>query len=87
MHKFYSEYILTIYIVYNLVLVDCKWAEWGAAEACSKTCGGGDRVKRRSKLVEDKDGGKCIGESTNTETCNTASCSGNIQYHFNVMPK
>ena len=77
--------MLTIYIVYHPVLVDCKWAEWKAAEACSKTCGGGVLVKRRSKLVVENNGGKCIGESTNTETCNTASCFGNIQYHLNII--
>ena len=78
--------MLTIYIVYHLVLVDCKWAEWGAAEACSKTCGVGVLVRRRSKLVVENNGGKCIGEFSNTETCNIASCSGIFCFLTNVSP-
>ena len=40
---------------------------------CSKTCGGGKRVKTRTKLVTEV-GTPCKGLATIQEDCNTAKC-------------
>ena len=53
--------------------VDCEWQDW-QYEDCSATCGGGNRTRNRSKIVEEKYGGLCIGESKYTEECNTQNC-------------
>ena len=57
--------------------VDCQWKDYGAWSACSKKCGGGDRFRKRNKKTEANNGGKeCLGEDTETETCNTITCPG-----------
>ena len=52
--------------------VYCKWDSWTTFE-CSKTCGGGKRVKTRSKLVNEV-GTLCKGVSVMQESCNKAKC-------------
>ena len=53
---------------------------FSAFSACSKTCGGGTRI-RTCTNPEPRNGGKgCVGESQ--ETCNTKACKGT-----NVIPK
>ena len=47
---------------------------FSAFSACSKTCGGGARI-RTCTNPEPRNGGKgCVGESH--ETCNTKACEG-----------
>ena len=60
----------------NLILsVQCEWGTWQNGP-CSATCGGGTRHKKRSKLSQERNGGKCEGESFKLETCNNESCAG-----------
>ena len=47
---------------------------FSAFSGCSKTCGGGTRIRTCSN-PEPRNGGKgCVGESQ--ETCNTKACEG-----------
>ena len=58
----------------NLVLpVPCQWGSWDFGP-CSKSCGGGVRIKSRTKVIEERNGGNCLGSSTVSEPCNTISC-------------
>ena len=61
--------------VSSYILVNCQWSSW-AVGSCSKSCGGGQRTKQRTKLVTESNGGKCSGQTSITEPCNTVSCNG-----------
>ena len=54
--------------------MDCEWSEWKARE-CSATCGTSTRVKTRTKLVNEKNGGDCIGDAKKWEICQKKECS------------
>ena len=34
----------------DILMTGCTWAEWGPWTVCSKTCGGGTRLRKREKL-------------------------------------
>lgn len=55
---------------------DCEWNSWGAWGPCSKSCGGGNRIRWRGPLpYTELDGGKkCTGEDKKTATCNSFAC-------------
>ena len=38
------------------------------------TCGGGTRTKTRTKIVEEKHGGQCVGVAKMDEECNAEEC-------------
>ena len=66
-------------IILNLIFSDpretkvyCRWGSWTASE-CSLTCGGGTRIKSRTKLINEV-GTFCDGEDTIKEPCNPAEC-------------
>ena len=59
--------------------MNCQWGSWKTTP-CSRSCGTGKRTKTRTKTVSEKFGGKCKGESSIEETCNTNSCPGNITW-------
>ena len=80
-HRYTIPYIIH-YDLHNIASVDCKWGAWRDPGACSKSCGGGTRSKIRVKLVEEKNGGQCIGKSIAFELCNMDSCPGNISDHI-----
>ena len=42
------------------------------------SCGGVTRIDTRSKIVEEENGGVCVGEPTAEEACNTQDCPGKI---------
>ena len=56
--------------------VNCEWSPWAAFGICSKTCGKGLRTTYRTKIVHEKDGGKCLGETTKQQECNIMDCPG-----------
>ena len=65
-----------------LTLVDCQWSDWVTAD-CSATCGGGNRTKTRTKIVEEMYGGTCEGGSEAVEDCSTHGCPGMfIRYNY-----
>merc|ERR1719220_2091615 len=46
------------------VAVDCLWSKWGTWSTCSKSCGNGFSIRKRTKSTTPKNGGKeCIGQS------------------------
>ena len=53
--------------------MDCEWNDW-VEGPCSVSCGGGVRTNTRTKAVEEKYNGKCIGDSTMEEKCNDQKC-------------
>ncbi|OWF48143.1 Sushi, von Willebrand factor type A, EGF and pentraxin domain-containing protein 1 [Mizuhopecten yessoensis] len=57
-------------------IVDGGWASWSNWSSCSKSCGGGDRIRRRqcNNPNPDPDGKQCIGQMTETELCNEEEC-------------
>ena len=60
-----------------LLCVDCVWTDWKPGQ-CSVTCGLGIRIDTRSKLIEEKNRGTCLGESSITSECQDQTCSGHI---------
>ena len=58
--------------------VDCIWAPWNSWSACDKECGGGTRIKERTKSVTETHGGTCSGASKDSEVCNWQTCPGLI---------
>ena len=55
--------------------VDCLWAEFDEWSSCSKTCGSGEKSRRRSKVHEEENGGvPCVGNPIQTEACSTVAC-------------
>ena len=52
----------------QITAVNCIWAQWGAWERCSKTCGdAGSKQRIRGKKRVEKNGGTCDGQPTETE--------------------
>ena len=62
-------------IAYENISVNCEWGEWNIQE-CTKTCGGGTKLRTRNKVVIEASGGTCSGQHRATESCNTISCPG-----------
>ena len=61
--------------IISLMLVNCKWNDFGKWSDCSQDCGGG--WQRRSRTVKQKAafGGKqCDGCAAETRACNTHNC-------------
>jgi len=61
-------------------VTDCLWGDWGVWSECSKTCGGGQKIMRRSIQQMPLNGGKaCTAEQfEKTEKCNTNVCNAPI---------
>ena len=68
---------MQFFVISILIAVDCTWSEWSIGQ-CSKTCDQGTRTKTRSKLVVEKNGGSCTGESSVSENCKIVNCPGKI---------
>jgi len=55
--------------------VNCVWDQWNTWESCTVSCGGGTRVRTRSKLVEAAHGGAdCAGDTHETQPCGNQCC-------------
>jgi len=59
--------------------IDCVWNDWTSWSSCgnggSHTCGSGTSQRSRTAKIEAEYGGApCVGDSTQTVTCNTAEC-------------
>ena len=59
------------------LLVNCQWSAWQIGP-CSATCGDGTRRNTRLKIVDDKNGGECIGEDVEEQYCKKEYCLGII---------
>ena len=63
------------------MIVECQWSLWSNG-ACSKSCGVGQRKRTRTKMVAEKFGGACNGQSIKYESCNIQPCPGRYK-NFN----
>jgi len=55
--------------------VDCAWNAWGGWGKCSRTCGGGIRLRERAYLSQAENGGKsCAGSPAEVLACNIEEC-------------
>ena len=80
--------ILTYFSFINKIItssqVDCVWSPFGNWSTCSKTCGSGERVAKRSIITESIGGGKeCDGDSMKIEACNEGPCPGIVGIFVN----
>ena len=65
------------YYFFYLILVDGGWSEWtDKEENCSKTCGGGLKIWRRTctNPTPEHGGKKCVGKDVVNLHCNTFPC-------------
>ena len=77
--------MLNIYLQYEKhhrvllinILEYCQWSSWTKG-TCTRTCGGGRRVKNRTLLYTDGFQGSCNGQSLSSESCNNNQCPGEI---------
>ena len=73
--------------------IDCQWGPYGEWMECTKSCGGGEKTRSRSKETSAENGGKdCPGNETDTTSCNEHSCPGNnvhmtlfLQHFFSLI--
>lgn len=58
---------------------DCQVGEWGDWSDCTKTCGGGEKVRTRKVIQEAGIGGRACPPLKETATCNTQNCPTNCK--------
>jgi len=73
---------------YSTVPVHGNWGAWGGWSACSKTCGGGTMFKSRtcSNPAPQNGGRTCVGPSTQSQSCNSSPCKGNVASTLLLLP-
>ena len=58
-----------------------SWGSYGSWGSCSASCGGGTQTQSRScNGTAEYGGDSCSGSSINTQSCNTHSCVGLVEY-------
>lgn len=50
------------------------WSEWSQFNSCTASCGGGSQTKTRECINGSPGQQGCIGDTTNTQSCNPQSC-------------
>ncbi|MCI4393154.1 hypothetical protein PGIGA_G00154130 [Pangasianodon gigas] len=52
-----------------------EWASWGVWSECSRSCGGGASIRRRTCIYSRNPvGGQCLGDPRQYKICNTKGC-------------
>ncbi|KAF4091076.1 hypothetical protein AMELA_G00032880 [Ameiurus melas] len=51
-----------------------EWASWGVWSECSRSCGGGASIRRRTCIYRDPVGSPCLGDPRQYKICNTKGC-------------
>ena len=59
-----------------LLSVNCTWNAWSSWGSCSRTCGGGNMTRSRTKNGPFFGGQECSGSSNSSTSCNTDGCPG-----------
>jgi hypothetical protein len=54
--------------------VDGAWSAWSAYGACSKSCGGGSRLRSRTCNGRAHGGADCTGDAAESQSCSAAPC-------------
>ena len=55
--------------------INCEWDQFGEWSTCSKSCGGGEKSRIRSKLKQAENGGAlCAGDAVDLTSCNSHNC-------------
>ena len=56
--------------------VNGQWSVWGPFGKCSRTCGGGKKIRTRhcNNPPPSNNGLSCVGSSTQMISCNTNTC-------------
>ena len=64
------------YIAQKNDVVDGNWADWGQWSSCSRSCGKGSRIRRRTctSPAPSETGNNCVGLASQTENCNDRTC-------------
>ena len=58
------------------LFLDGNWGQWSVYSQCSLTCGSGHQSRSRPCNNPAPNGGlPCIGSSTESQNCNTQSCT------------
>ncbi|XP_066934997.1 uncharacterized protein [Clytia hemisphaerica] len=59
--------------------VDGGWGDWSSYGGCSKTCGGGKKIRTRKcdRPKPQNGGANCVGISSQATSCNTKTCAVN----------
>lgn len=61
--------------------VDCCWSSWTAFSLCSKSCDSGTMSRTRAKQPTEAYGGvPCVGDSEESNFCNTQGCPRDCQW-------
>jgi hypothetical protein len=61
--------------------IDCAWNEWGGWGGCTKTCGGGVKLRERAYLSQASNGGKaCPGAPAEILACNIEECAQDCKW-------
>ena len=63
------------YYCFYFKAIHCVWDEW-VEGVCSYTCGTGNQINTRTKLVTESNGGTCTGQDIEIVECNTNPCPG-----------
>ena len=59
------------------------WSYWGRWSSCSKSCGKGYQIRRRTIVKYARNGGKkCVGTRFSKRLCNRGRCSTGISGYF-----
>ena len=54
--------------------IDCIWGAWGDYGPCSKSCGGGVKLRTRMLAQEAMHGGSCSSSSSDLAECKIQEC-------------
>ena len=67
---------------YCILIAHGNWGSWGRWSSCSKTCGGGTKIRRRICRDLPTSNGEigCKGNHYTRSFCNTFNCPGNKSY-------